>query len=393
MNAETTAMGSPQEIYEQFTSWLRVNLPDEWRSAQRWSPKDDEVISIRRKWGRMLFEARWLAPGLPESVGGLGLATEGLAAYYDALSEFMPPEPLNANAIGILAPTLLRFGTTEQVETFIPPMLGHEVAWCQGFSEPNAGSDLASLRTHAEKDGANYRIFGQKIWTSRAHVADYCYALIRTTRGSRGREGLSLIIVPMRQEGVTVRPIRNLVGAAEFAEVFFDGAVAPMENRVGPEGEGWKVATYALTRERGSRMLDRAFGLRKILSDVMAIHSGLSPDRKQVTADELLKLELDTLAVVAMARRIVSGSTQFDDPTTAAVSKVAASELRQKLLDFASRLLSEPSILADDRAFEWSLAQMFARAETIYGGSSEVQRNIIARSLGLPSSASGARTR
>jgi alkylation response protein AidB-like acyl-CoA dehydrogenase len=279
---------------------------------------------------------------------------------------------------------LIAFGTPEQHHRFLPPIKAVTELWCQGYSEPGAGSDLASVATKATLEkgegevGGEWVITGQKIWTSLAHVADWCFVLARTEPGSTRSKGLSYLLVPMHQPGVTVRPIRQLTGTSEFNEVFFDGARTAAAHVVGPPGDGWKVAMATLAVERGAAMLGLQAGFRRDLENLIAAtrESGAAAD--PLLRDKLARAWIGLEAVRAYALDTLGG----DDPTQASVLKVLWSRWHQRLGELAMEILGAGSMTGHD---EWQRLFLFSRAETIYGGSDEIQRNIIAtRALGLP---------
>ncbi|MBP5892961.1 acyl-CoA dehydrogenase family protein [Streptomyces scabiei] len=350
----------------------------------------------RRAWERTLGAAGWI--GLGWSEGGFGNRTATLVQQVVWAEEYARADaPARSGHIGekLLAPTLIAFGSEEQKRRFLPPVARGEELWCQGYSEPGAGSDLAGVRTRAERadDGA-YRITGQKIWTSLAHEADWCFVLARTEPGSERHHGLSLLLVPMDQPGrIEVRPIRQMTGTSEFNEVFFDGAHARAEHVVGGEGNGWRVAMGLLGFERGVSTLAQQIGFERELGDVVraAVASGAADD--PVVRDRLVRQWAELRVMRWNALRTLGGAEGGAEPGAPSVAKLLWGRWHQRLGELAMEVRGAGAVLGPR---DWSAPEpyaldpfqylfLFSRADTVYGGSDEVQRTIIAeRVLGLP---------
>jgi alkylation response protein AidB-like acyl-CoA dehydrogenase len=375
-----------------FRAWLEANLPVEWRSYAMHRQSFDEAVQVRQQWGRLLHDGGWAGPSWPTSHGGLGLGIDEMTAYTEELVRFGAPEPMNANAIGILAPTILRYGTVDQQERHLPPMLSHQVSWCQGFSEPEAGSDLAGLAARAEHDAEAgvYRITGQKLWTSRAQYADWCYILVRTEPHSRRHQGISMLLMPMDQPGVQVRPLRSIAGSHEFNELFLDGAIAEERDLIGSPGDGWKLATFALSNERGTRMVERALKFTK--EQTAGRHDLLSAQQEQgaqdpLVPDAMVRSHIDARVVAAMVHRMLALTAEGADlGVLPSMSKLVWSEGYQRFLSSLVDAFGERGLVQEAPYDAWQDRLLRGRAATIYGGTSEVQRNIIAKSLSLPAS-------
>jgi alkylation response protein AidB-like acyl-CoA dehydrogenase len=283
----------------------------------------------------------------------------------------------------LLGPTLIEFGTPDQQQRFLPAIAAVSELWCQGFSEPGAGSDLASVATTGKLAGDHWEVTGQKVWTSLAHVADWCFVLARTEPGSRRSAGLSLLLVPMRQDGVTVRPIRQLTGTSEFNEVYFDGARADADLVLGQPGDGWRVARFLLGVERGAATFGQQIQFRRELDDVIA-HA----KRTGAAADPILReriarawVGLEVLRAYALAT--IGGGT----PADASVGKLLWARWHKALGELAMDVRGAEGLVAKAPPYEldaWQRLYLFSRADTIYGGSDEIQLGIIAgRALGL----------
>ncbi|MBB5121612.1 acyl-CoA dehydrogenase [Streptomyces eurocidicus] len=348
-----------------------------------------------RAWERRLGADGWIGLGWDAAHGTYGNRTAtltGQVVWAEEYARARGPARLGHMGEQLLAPTLLAHGDAAQRIRFLPAIARGEELWCQGYSEPGAGSDLASLRTAAVPDGrGGYRITGQKIWTSYAHEADWCFLLARTTKGSHRHHGLSLLLVPMDQPGrIEVRPIRQMSGTADFNEVFLDGARARAGHLVGGEGNGWKVAMDLLGRERGVSTLARQIGFAAELSRVLqlALETGAAED--PATRDRLVQLwaELRTMRWNALRTLGAAG-----DPGAPSVAKLLWGRWHQRLGELAMRVRGPAATLGPydwcaERPYELDPLQgqfLFSRADTIYGGSDEIQRTIIAeRVLGIP---------
>ncbi|MDG9681353.1 acyl-CoA dehydrogenase family protein [Streptomyces sp. DH18] len=347
-----------------------------------------------RAWERELGRAGWIGIGWPgadgESYGNRRATLTQQVVWAEEYARAGAPARMGHIGENLLAPTLITYGTEEQKRRHLPPVARGETLWCQGYSEPGAGSDLAGVRTAAVPDGAGgYAVTGQKIWTSLALDADWCFVLARTDPGSTRHHGLSFLLVEMDQPGrIEVRPIRQLTGTSEFNEVFLDGARAA--ETVGGEGNGWQVAMGLLALERGVSTLAQQIGFARELDRVVAaaVASGAAED--PVIRARLVRqwAELDTMRRHALR---TLGST--GDPGAPSVAKLLWGGWHQRLGELAVQVAGEagavgPELWSERRPYELDSAQhlfLFSRADTIYGGSDEIQRNIIAeRVLGLP---------
>ncbi|MFD4600094.1 acyl-CoA dehydrogenase family protein [Streptomyces sp. NPDC058464] len=347
----------------------------------------------RRSWERALGAAGWIGIGWAE--GGYGNRTATLTQQVAWAEEYArSAAPPRSGHIGenLLAPTLIAHGSSEQKARFLPAVAAGEELWCQGYSEPGAGSDLAGVRTVAVREGDGYRVSGQKIWTSLAHEADWCFVLARTEPGSRRHHGLSFLLVPMDQPGrVEVRPIRQMTGTSEFNEVFFDGAHARVEHVVGGAGNGWRVAMSLLGFERGVSTLAQQIGFAEELGQVVrdAVRSGAADD--PVVRERLVRQWAELRVMRWNALRTLGNSAA--EPGAPSVAKLLWGGWHQRLGELAVLVRGAaasvgPAGWSAAAPYELDTAQhlfLFSRADTIYGGSDQVQRTIIAeRVLGLP---------
>ncbi|MHC3469249.1 acyl-CoA dehydrogenase family protein [Streptomyces sp. 7R007] len=367
--------------------------------ARAWLAAHASDADDRRAWERVLGKAGWI--GLGWTAAGYGNRTATLTQQVVWAEEYARSgAPPRSGHIGenLLAPTLLAHGTDEQKARFLPPVAAGEELWCQGYSEPGAGSDLAGVRTRAVRDSdGTYRVTGQKIWTSLAHEADWCFVLARTEEGSRRHHGLTFLLLPMDQPGrIEVRPIRQLTGTSDFNEVFFDGAHARGEHVVGGEGQGWRVAMSLLGFERGVSTLAQQVGFAQELTRVVrtAVRTGAVAD--PVVRDALVRLWAELRAMRWNALRTLGGGGDGGAPS---VAKLLWAGWHQRLGELAVRVRGAeasvgPADWSPSAPYELDRDQhlfLFSRADTIYGGSDQVQRTIIAeRVLGLPREPKGA---
>jgi len=339
-----------------------------------------ELAAVQRELQHALFDAGWVRYGWPESVGGLGGDARYRATLYDELTRQRVPVPETYLTLETLIPMLVEFAPAA-APGFVPALLRGDEAWCQGFSEPDAGSDLASLRTRAARDGDEWVLDGQKVWTSQATIAQRCVVLARTGTPESRHKGLSMFLVDHDTPGVTVRPIRAMTGRDEFGEVFFDGARIPADRLIGEEGGGWAVAMYLLQWERGMYPWQRQ-GWLHVLVDSLIARAGASADPGEI-ADAYLAVTAMRLKARHTIRRLAAGENPGPEIS---VDKVLLARGDQLVTDVAERMLSGVLELDDDAGAEgWRQEYLFGRAAPIYGGSIEIQRSIVAdRVLGLP---------
>jgi alkylation response protein AidB-like acyl-CoA dehydrogenase len=373
------------EFRSQVRRWLEENLAGRFaRLRGAGGPgREHEAYPERLAWNRHLAAAGWTCLGWPREHGGRGATLAQQVIFYEEYARSGAPARVGYLGEELLGPTLIEFGTPEQQRRFLPKIVAAEELWCQGYSEPGAGSDLAAVATTATRDGDEWVITGQKVWTSLAHVADWCFVLARTQPGSRRSAGLSYLLVPMRQAGVTVRPIRQLTGTSEFNEVFFDGARTRAGLVVGEPGDGWRIARATLGFERGVATLGQQIGFRRELGQLVgeAQRTGAAAD--PLLRDKLARAWIGLEVMHAYALRPVT-----ETGAEASVMKLLWSRWHQALGELSMEVLGAPSMVARGAPYDlgdWQRLYLFSRADTIYGGSDEIQRGIIAdRVLGLP---------
>jgi alkylation response protein AidB-like acyl-CoA dehydrogenase len=370
------------QFRERVRTWLEENLAGEFAGLRgRGGPgREHEDFEARVAWERQLSAAGWNCLGWPVEHGGQGATLDEQVIFHEEYARAGAPTKVSHLGQELLGPTLIAFGTPEQQRRFLPRIVAAEEFWCQGYSEPGAGSDLAAVHTSAHLDGDEWVITGQKIWTSFAHIADWCFVVARTEPGSKRHKGLSYLLVPMRQPGVEVRPIRQLTGTSEFNEVFFDGARTAKDLVVGAPGEGWRVAMGTLGFERGVATLGQQVGFRRELTALTELAEANGAAKDPVVAERLARAWMGLEVMRAHAVRTLGSPA----PGVASVSKLFWANWHQRLGELAMMVRGAGSMVGEE--FDpWQRLYLFSRADTIYGGANEIQRNIIAeRVLGLP---------
>ena len=388
---------SPEE--ERFRArvqqFLRENLPSEW-GKPGFRPRGMSQIDFLKDWQRRLYENGFLGMSWPREYGGQSASQVEMAIFSEEVARFRAPGPLNGLGLSLAGPTIITHGTDEQKKRFLSKILSGEEIWCQGFSEPNSGSDLASARTRAELKGDEFIVNGQKIWTSLAHLADWCMLVVRTDPDAPKHRGLSYLLVDMHSSGVTVRPLRQMTGESEFNEVFFEDVHVPRENLLGRLNDGWRVATTTLMNERGTAALASVTRYRIVFDEIVDLARSTIRNGEPATKDPVIRQQLAQFYVELEMMRFTAYRTfskilKGGDPgPEGSISKLAWSELNQRMQEFVIALEGPASQLVRGSPYavqggRWQYHFMRSRANTIEAGTSEIQRNIIAeRALGLP---------
>ena len=374
-------------LRDELRSWLVEHPPPTIQVAA--TPEEAETL---REWQRELDAARWVGIHWPVEYGGRGASMEQVAVYNEELARAGAPPLLGRAGISLVGPTLMAHGTEEQRQRWMPRILSGADVWCQLFSEPDAGSDLAHLSTRAEKRGGVYRVTGQKVWSSYARFADWGIALVRTDPDAPSHQGISMLAVPMRAKGVEVRPLRQITGESEFNEVFFDDVEVPVDHLIGPEHEGWSVANTTLANERGASFVWKEQVLLEValrsLMEACARRGLLDGSlTRQRLAASWIDVELFRLHNQRTLARLERGE---EIGAESSLVKLFWAGMSQRLYENAVALLGPDALLlpADEHAIDdgrWALGLLASRANSIMGGTSEIQRNVIGeRLLGLP---------
>ena len=375
-------------------SWFAANLPEGWKRRIAESGRGDEAVA--RQWSRKLFDAGYAGLTWPKEYGGAGAPYTYQAIFLEEAARAETPEHIGLIGIGMAGPTIMAHGTADQKARYLPKILSGGDVWCQGFSEPGSGSDLASLKTKAEVDRDGLVVSGQKVWSSFAHIADQCILLVRTDSSAPKHEGLTFLIVDMRTDGVEVRPLRQLTGDPEFNEIFFNEVRVPVTNVVGRINDGWRVAMTTLLHERGTLGVALTARLEVAVKKLVALAHDVKTNGGAAAEDPLVRdlvtrqwIEFQALKLTnyrALTRLMKTGMPGPEG----SIAKLFWSESNQRLTKLAVEILGPRAHLdGKDGVWNgfWQHAQLRSRGNTIEAGTSEVLRNVVAeRVLGLPRS-------
>lgn len=375
-------------------SWFEAHYP---RFKAQWpgTPDPNDLV-WRRAWEDHVCQSGWAGLGWPFEYGGKAWPLTRQAIFHEEQARIGAPLGVNIIGHGILAPTLIHFASAQQKARYLPGILSNRDIWCQGYSEPTAGSDLAALKTRAVREGDHYVLNGHKIWTSFAHIADYCFVLARTDATAARHRGISFLLVDMKSPGVRVAPIRQITGEADFNEVFFEDVQVPLDALVGEENGGWRLAMAAASFERGTYFIPRQVRFAQELAALKQLAAGTLRQGRPVLQcphlrRDLARLAVDSHVLKLKSYRALTQALRGGPPGPEGSStKLHWSESHQKLLGLAVDVLGERALAgpqggADPEASAWVRDYLWSRAETILAGTSEVQRNIIAEQvLGLP---------
>jgi len=388
--------GEELQFRDELRAWLAANLPKDWND---WREKPIEVsFPYLRAWQRKLHEGGWAAVSWPKEYGGRSASLMQQAIFWEEMARVDAPPTANTLGLGIIGPTIISHGTEAQKKRYIPKILSAEEIWCQGFSEPNAGSDLAGLQTEARLDGSDYIVNGQKVWTSYGWVGDWCELVVRTDPSVAKHKGLTVLLVDMKSPGVDVRPLRQMTGESEFSEIFFRDVRVPATNVLGNVNDGWNVAISTLMHERG------AFGARlhllfkRNIDRLIELSHSVQRNGSPAAKDPLIRqklaqcyAEIEIMRLNQLRAFSRMAATGVPGPE-GSILKIFWSELNQRVQQIAQELLGPYGQLlgADRHAIDhgiWSYGYLRSRGNTIEAGTSEVQRNIIGHFvLGLPRS-------
>lgn len=385
-----------EEYRQHCREWLLANLPEGWGTPFYEPPKNDkEREEFGREWERKLYEGGFNGITWPKEYGGQGLTNMHQTIFNEEAGKLNAPGGINGLGKSLLGPTLLACGTEEQKKRFIPPLLRGEEIWCQGFSEPNSGSDLASLQTRAVLDGDEWVINGQKVWTSGAQYADWIFLLARTDPEAPKHKGITFFLVPMRQPGIEVRPLKQINGQAHFNEVFFDNVRIPKDSYVGELNDGWRVANTTLGFERGTMTLARVARFRaevehmvKLAQQLRTPNGTLVKDSdyyRQKMAEMYAEVEIFRYHSLKLLSQLMNNETPGPE---ASIQKLYWSEMHVRMGELAMEFMGELAPYWGRESIgrgEMQDIYLSSRGATIYAGTSQIQKNIIAeRVLGMP---------
>src|SRR5580700_8957247 len=384
------------QFRDELRSWLTANVPTDW--AERREASLESRFEYLRAWQRKLYEGGWAGVSWPKQYGGRGANLMQQVIFWQEMALATAPPMANTLGLGLIGPTIIAFGTESQKTRYLAKILSAEEIWCQGFSEPNAGSDLASLQTEARRDGNFYVVNGQKTWNSYGWIADWCELVVRTDPNLPKHKGLTVLLVDMKSPGVEVRPLRQMTGESEFNELFFRDVRVPVANVLGKVNDGWNVAMSTLMYERGSygarlHLIFKIFITRLIELSRSTQRNGKSAAEDPIIRQKLAQCsaEIEIMRFNQMRAFSRISATGVPGPE-GSIQKIFWSELNQRLQQVAQELLGPYGQLlaGDPRAIDngmWSYAYLRTRGNTIEAGTSEVQRNIIGHFvLGLPRS-------
>jgi alkylation response protein AidB-like acyl-CoA dehydrogenase len=375
-------------------AWLDANLPSDKRksdfSIEFMAGEEGDEWARRVAWHKRMHSGGWVAIHYPREYGGRGASLTQQLLYNEELARVGVPQLVNSQGIGLVGPTLMEWGTEEQRRRYLPPMLAAEEIWCQGYSEPGSGSDLASLQTRAVEDGDYFVVNGQKVWTSDAHHADMCFLLVRTDPNAPKHKGITYLLIDMHSPGVTVRPLVQMTGDRGFNEMFFEDVRVPKKNMVGEKNSGWLVALTSLMFERRARDMTVIVQELAALARTVALSGARAWDDSSVR-QQIVRFACEAWGIKYIGLRQLTRQLKGLPPgPESSIQKLAYSELNLRIQQFAMQLLGPYSQFLYEAPFaidkgKWSYRMLAARGMIIGAGTSEIQRNIIGeRVLGLP---------
>ena len=380
---------SPEEelFRQECADWLNGQMAGEFRDIKGVT-KLTGSPERRKEWEQQLAAHRWSCIGWPSQWGGRDATLAQQVIFAEEYARAGVPGRVNHIGIELAGPTILTFGTEEQKQRFLPGIAAGKTIFCQGFSEPNAGSDLASVRTKARLEDGEWVVNGQKIWTSLAHISDWIFVVTRTEEGSQGPKGLTFLMMPIDQPGIDIRGIRQINGDAEFNETFFTDARCPADSLIGAVGDGWRIAMGLLAFERGVSTLGQQMGFRNELDEIIAAAKANGAANDPLIRQRLAKAEVGLRLMRYGALRMLSQTDHSKIDGAALTYKIQWASWRRNLGELAMDVLGQGGEISDHAEYEWDTLPnlfLFSRADTIYGGTNQIQRNLIAeRGLGLP---------
>ena len=376
-----------EEFRRECADWLNGQMAGEFKDIKGITTLTEKA-ERRKEWEQQLAADKWSCIGWPEEWGGRAATLAQQVIFAEEYARAGVPGRVNHIGVELAGPTLLAFGTDEQKKRFLPGIAAGQTIFCQGFSEPGAGSDLASVRTKARLEGDEWVVNGQKIWTSLAHISDWIFVVSRSEEGSKGPKGLTFLMMEIDQPGIEIRPIKQINGDAEFNETFFTDAKCPADSLIGAVGDGWKIAMGLLAFERGVSTLGQQMGFRNELDEVIAAAKATGAAKDPLIRQRIAKAEIGLQLMRYGAMRMLSNTDHSKIDGAALTYKIQWASWRRGLGELAMDIIGQSGEVADGDAYEWSVLPnlfLYSRSDTIYGGTNQIQRNLIAeRGLGMP---------
>ena len=376
-----------EDFRAECASWLNGQMAGEFADIKHITTLTAKAAR-RKEWEQQLAAHKWSCIGWPVEWGGRGATLARQVIFAEEYARAGVPGRVNHIGVELAGPTILAFGTEAQKERFLPDIAAGRTIFCQGFSEPNAGSDLANVRTKARLEGNAWVVNGQKIWTSLAHISDWIFVVTRSEEGSQGPKGLTFLMMPLDQPGIEVRGIRQINGDAEFNETFFTDATCAADSLIGAVGDGWKIAMGLLAFERGVSTLGQQMGFRNELDAIIAVAKSNGAASDPLIRQRIAKAEIGLRLMRYGALRMLSNTDHSKVDGAALTYKIQWATWRRALGELGMDVLGQAGEVTDKPDYEWDMLPnlfLYSRADTIYGGTNQIQRNLIAeRALGMP---------
>ena len=385
------------QFRDELRAWLTANVPSDWETHRLYDGMEERFRFLRR-WQKRVHQAGWAGVAWPKEYGGRGARLMEQVIFSEEMARAAAPPLANVLGLGLIGPAIIAYGTEKQKKRYLPNILSGDEIWCQGFSEPNAGSDLAALRTEARLEGDHFVVNGQKVWNSYGWAADWCALVARSDPASAKHKGLTYLLVEMTSPGIEVRPLRQMTGESEFTELFFRDVRVPVENVLGPGGDGWNVALGTLAQERAALGVSAQIAMRRQLERLVELAHQIPSNGHTAAEDPLVRQKLaqsyvDNEVLRLNQMRAVSKIIETGRPgPEGSILKIGWSEANQRFQRMAQEILGPRAQLTGGSDFAidngaWGYSYLRSRGNTIEAGTSEIQRNIIAQHvLGLPKS-------
>ncbi len=387
-----------QHFRDEFRAWLDSNIPESWDPSGHHDEDSRQRFEFLRAWQKKMYEAGWVGIHWPKEYGGRGASLIEQTIFIEEMARAAAPPLINLLGISLLGPTLIAYGTDAQKKRFLAKILAGDEIWCQGYSEPNAGSDLAALRSEAVLEGDHFIVNGQKTWTSLGHFADYCFAVVRTNPDVPKHKGLTYLLIDMHSPGITIRPLKQMTGDSEFNEVSFQNVSVPVENVVGEINGGWQIAIATLMFERGTLGASLQITFKRQIERLIELSHKISRNGRPASEDPIIRQRLAQICTEIEVFRLNQLRTTTRMAKTGvpgpegSIQKIFWSEMNQRMQQVAMEMLGPWGQLTKESDYaidhgQWAHAYLRSRGNTIEAGTSEIQRNIIGHFvLGLPKS-------